>query len=368
MSYGEGRVFKRGVRWFIAYYCLKAGKHVEQREPGGLTEPEAQKTLKHRRKQIVASEFGGDAFTGPQRVTVDELLNDLVSEYKVQERELCKSASHMKPLRDFFGSELAVRVTSERLNRYILERRKGQAENSTINRQLSILRRAFHLAAGRTPSKFPKSQVPEFPARLEEHVREGFTNKGDLDAILASLTDADVRDYVAWAFWTGMRRGEIKKLTWAAFDRETSTLILPGRSTKTGTPRKLALEGGLHEIIKRRLSARRLECLFIFHRDGKPMGDFRKAWETACQKAGVLGLLFHDLRRTAVRNMIRAGVDKKVAKTISGHKTDAVFDRYDITSDEDLQEAALKIEAYIGTLPNQSNVSPMRTRTEHGQK
>jgi integrase len=144
-----------------------------------------------------------------------------------------------------------------------------------------------------------------------------------------------------------------------AFDRETSTLILPGRSAKTKKPRKLSLEGIYREMIARRLSTRRLDCPLIFHRQGQPMGAFRKAWANACKKVGVPGLLFHDLRRTAVRNMIRAGIDKTVAKKISGHRTDAVFDRYNITSDEDIRDAMQKNEVYVSALPAKSNITPL---------
>ena len=179
------------------------------------------------------------------------------------------------------------------------------------------------------------------------------------DAILSHLKDADVRDFVAWAFWTGMRRGEVNKLTWAAFDRETSTLILPGKSAKTKKPRKLVLEGIYREMIARRLSARRLDCHLIFHRHGEPMGAFRKAWANACKMAGVPGLLVHDLRRTAIRNMIRAGVEKSVAKKISGHRTDAVFDRYNITSDEDIRDAMQKNETYVSGLPVKSPLTAL---------
>src|SRR5438128_1109240 len=110
--------------------------------------------------------------------------------------------------------------------------------------------------------------------------------------------------------------------------------LCPPPSSKTGFGRILALEGPLRAIIERRLKARRLDCPVIFHRDGTPLGEFRKTWARACRAAGLAGKLVYDLRRTAVRNMVRAGVPERVAMTISGHRTRAVFDRYNIVSED----------------------------------
>src|SRR5207245_947792 len=90
---------------------------------------------------------------------------------------------------------------------------------------------------------------------------------------------------------------------WQAYDRETGVVRLPGKDAKTGKPRRIVLAGPLIALMARRIEARKThpECALIFHRHGKPVRDFRKAWANACTAAGVTGLRFHDLRRTALR-------------------------------------------------------------------
>jgi integrase len=156
-----------------------------------------------------------------------------------------------------------------------------------------------------------------------------------------------------------MRPGEIRALTWAAFDRETWTLRLHAKDAKTGYGRVLALEGPLRTIIDRRVASRRIGSPLIFHRRGRPVGDIRKQWKKACKAAGVVGKLLYDLRRTAIRNMVRAGVDPVVAMKVSGHRTRAVFDRYNIIAEADLRDAVLKTQAYVSSLPTERKVAQL---------
>jgi integrase len=98
-------------------------------------------------------------------------------------------------------------------------------------------------------------------------------------------------------------------------------------------------------------------CPLVFHRDGEPIKNFRKAWDTACTTAGCPDRIPHDFRRIAVRNLVRAGVPEKIAMGITGHKTRSVFDRYDIVDEADLRSA-------LGQLATSGKQS---TGTEKGQ-
>jgi len=141
-----------------------------------------------------------------------------------------------------------------------------------------------------------------------------------------------------------------------------------GRPGRSGDPaadfeersRACASAGGvLVAIIERRWQARRFRrpdgvdglAAYVFHRQGRPIGEFRKSWATACRKANLPDKLFHDLRRTGVRNMIRAGVPQSVAMAISGHRTISMFLRYNITSDQDMREAIRTTESHLAASP-----------------
>lgn len=151
-----------------------------------------------------------------------------------------------------------------------------------------------------------------------------------------------------------MRKGECCSLTWS--DIEGDVLTLRGENAKNGEARSVPLVGKLSEIIERRKAVRQVEengtarmVEFIFHRDGQPVGEFRKSWKAACKKAGISGRLFHDLRRSAVRNMTQAGVPQAVAMKVSGHKTPSMFQRYNIVATDDLRTALERTEQYRET-------------------
>src|SRR5215471_6204224 len=203
-----------------------------------------------------------------------------------------------------------------------------------------------------------------FITRLSEigNERQGFFETADFEAVVARLP-AYLQDLVRFGFLTGWRKGSIKSLRWS--DVGEDVIYLRAENSKSRKPETMPLEGELLDIIERRRAATVLEdkngskrfAEFVFHRKGQPIGDFRKAWATACKLAGVDHRLFHDLRRTASRNMISAGVPQAVAMKITGHRTDAMFRRYAIVDEEQKREALAKTQQHLAASAGRKVVS-----------
>lgn len=365
---GAGRVFPRGNRWWIAYYRRHHGVSEEIRESAGNTEAEARRLLKRRQDELAADRIGARRFIGPQqeRLTVLAVLDELIRDYELRGlASLGQLQAHLKHIKRFFGNDRAVEVTPARVNVYMERRKLEGAANATINREVEGLQRALSLAVDQERLV----SAPRFKSLPELNARQGFFERADFEAILPRLTrrgklDTDLQDFLSWGFWTGMRSGETKALTWAAFDRESWTIRLQAKDAKNRKGRAIPLEQELRIIIDRRLRARRLDCPFIFHRKGRQMGEFRKVWKRACLEAGLSGKTPHDFRRSAVRNMVRAGVNPDIARQISGHRTPAVFSRYNIISEADLRSAVNRTSEYVATLPTQPQVHVLRPATD----
>ncbi|MCZ6508335.1 MAG: site-specific integrase, partial [Acidobacteria bacterium] len=155
------------------------------------------------------------------------------------------------------------------------------------------------------------------------------------------------RGVVTLAFLTGWRiTSEVLPLEWGQVDRKAKTIRLEVGSTQNKKGRTLAYDRlpELEQVIEdawqehQRLAAEGVLCPNVFHRDGKPIKSFRCAWSSACETAGVPGKIPHDFRRTAARNLIRAGVSQSVAMQVTGHRTPSVFERYNITTNEDVRQ------------------------------
>jgi integrase len=142
----------------------------------------------------------------------------------------------------------------------------------------------------------------------------------------------------------GWRIGELTNLRVRQIDLSSRTVSLDPFTTKNDEARTAVMTGLVYALLQQCIAGKQRDQFVFTRPNGKRVGDFRGTWAKVCKEAGVEGLLFHDLRRTAVRNMVRSGIPERVAMIISGHKTRSVFDRYHIVSDSDLREAAIKLD------------------------
>lgn len=273
-------------------------------------------------------------------------------------------------------------ITIESIKKFKMQRQQEGASNATINRSLAALRRMFKIAL--QEKKLQPQHVP-FIGMLEEPLqpRAGFLEIRDYDKLHEALPEY-VRPLLQVGFYTGMRLGEILNLKWNRVHLEDGCIRLSPQDCKNKTGRYIPLIDGLPELLEnlRRENPTADGNEFVFLTpQGRPIGSFIKAWRNACVKTAIKttiygeeiishfdkdgtyhGFIFHDLRRSAVRNLIQAGVDPTTAKAISGHKTDEVFQRYDIKVEEDLQNAGEKVAAMLRKQREQVVKSPKRLR------
>lgn len=374
-SRGEGRIFSRKGSAFLwcAYYLR--GK--EYRESTETTDPDkAAKFLKRRLKEVGADQIGKATFVGPQqqRIKVSTLLDALERDFKLRGIDSPQFRCQLKNIRDYFGSCLAVAVTPDSVDAYIEERREAGFKPATINRCTQLLGQAYKLAI----EYKHLTTAPKIRHLSEkDNVRTGFFSDSEFSAVESLLPD-HLKDFCRFAYMTGWRKGEIASLRWS--DVEGDLVRLRGENAKNGEGRSVVLTGELARLIDRRKAARQVKtksgvtlASHVFHNGGLPIANFRKAWWSTCVGASVgtficptcnqsgtlhrcpeckietyySGKLFHDLRRTSVRNMVRAGVGEKIAMGISGHKTRSIFDRYNIVDEADLRDAMQRTQDYL---------------------
>ena len=344
MARGDGRIFQRNGIYWCAYY-LNGKEHRESTKEAD--EHEAQKYLAKVIKQVHADQIGARTFVTPKscRMKIRELVAALRLDYEHSGKLSPQNASELRRIEKDFGESRAIQLTAERVKRYVHARLVEGAKPATINRLLTFLIRAYSLAVENR--HLSEQDVPRIKLIAKVHnTRKGFCNRPEFDAIHRNLP-VGLQDFSLFGFLTGWRKGEISSLTWS--NVHDGTIRLDDEDSKNGEGRSLEIAGELVGMMERRQAARlagNVLSNFVFHRNGKPVKRFQKAWASACRKAGCPERLFHDLRRSAVRNLIRSGVPQSVAMRISGHKTISMFQRYNISSKDDLKAAMESVDRY----------------------
>lgn len=331
---GSGSIYQRGNIWWVQVYVdgkpiIESSKSNKKSEAVDL------------RNRLLAKKERGEISGGkPTTVLIDELLNDVLkSDIKESTRYVWEKVVE-KNIRPYFGKLKAQRLSTDHMDAYREKRKVEGRSDSTVNRELSILRTAFHNARKRTPPKV--LNLPYFPMVEETTVRKGFLT----DEQYAKLRDAlpeELKALFVTAYLTGIRKGELLAITWNQVDFELRAITLEKGETKNDDPRSVPIiKGDMLDLLTKAKAERDEkwpESPWVFNRAGEPIKDFRRAWDKACEAAGVPDFNIHDLRRTAVRNMRRAGIPQVVRMKISGHKTDSMERRYNIVDAEDLSHA-----------------------------
>jgi len=339
-----GSIYKRGQTYWIKY--SRHGKPYYESSRSH-KETDAKRLLKEREGEIAQGKMPGINF---ERVFFDDLAESFLADYRIngfKSMERARiSVNHLK--KDFEGYRIP-QITTPRIQAYIERRINEGAAHATINNELSALKRMLNLGARQTPPKVDR--VPYIPMLKTNNARKGFFEYGDFLALRENLPEY-LKGFATFGYRSGWRFLEIRNLTWKQINFDEGTASLESGETKNDEGRTLYLDAELKEVLLDQWETRKKNgvlLLYVFpnrENTGKIV-DIRKAWGTACKNAGIGKRLFHDFRRSAVRNMVRAGIPEQVAMKVSGHKTRAVFERYNIVNDADLQMAAMKNSQYL---------------------
>jgi integrase len=358
---GSGMLYRRGDTWWIKYH--QDGRPFY--ESTGLKDERKARTML--RDRVQRAESGAPVLPNLSRVTYDDAVKALKEHYTVTgARDLVEAGCRLAHLDRYFKGRRLASIGTQDSERYALARQGQGASNGSINRELAVLGRMLKLA-------YEHERLARMPVlrKLEEAApRQGFFEPEAFAAVRRRLpVDLQVAATIMYVY--GWRLREVLTLERRHLDLAASTITLDASRSKNGEGRVVALTADLHLLLTEQVErvkalerkAERIVPALFPHLTGrfagKPRDDFRRAWATACKAAGVPGMLRHDLRRTAVRNMERAAVPRSVAMKLTGHRTENVYRRYAIVSPADLKAAALKLS---GDIPGDNRPTVIETR------
>lgn len=375
---GTGSVYRRGVYWWFSYS-----------HNGKLYRETSESDSKSRAQKMLAarlSEIQEGKFSGPKRekTLVKELWEPLRLDYENNHRKSLDDLKrrwklHVGP---FFDELRVAQVSSDHVARYIGKRLKQGASNATVNRELAALKRAFYIGYEATPPRVMR--VPSIKLLEEDNTRQGFFEDDNYDKLVAANPDLWFRALVAvgrefgWRVFSELLAMRVKQV-----DLDKRVVRLEPGTTKNKAGREAGIPKHLLPLLAACIQGKEPDGFVFTRPNGRPIRDFRVTWGNACVSAGLgrlycrrclldrkrevpvtaaskkcpecgekltvrtrsyRGLIFHDLRRTAARNMRRAGIPEHVVMKRGGWKTAEVFHRYDIQDYSDQMDAAQKMD------------------------
>lgn len=321
----------------------------------------AEEILLDLRKRALGGKFG---WPHQSTATIKDLCDLVVKDYILNKRKSLHSAKQIRRFWvDQFGGREAESITGRLLNDLASVWVKGGLSSGRVNRRIAYLMRGYRLALNTDPPLL--TRIPVWTRLKEAPPRSGTWSWENFLRVRSALPP-HARPFVTICYWTGMRSGEVFSLTWpqihfSSLDQLVS-IELHGKDTKTSESRRIVMGGDLYQVLKEWLEATISSypnCTRVCHYKGRAVQSIKSSWRNACVKVGLAtwenpdgryvgnrryrGPLIHDFRRTGVTNMEDAGIPRKIAMSISGHKTDAVYRRYHIVKNEDLVDAARRL-------------------------
>jgi integrase len=340
---------------------------IPQYESSRSEEYDVARDLLRRREGAIADGVPITAAAG--RLRFRDAAADVERDFEVNDKATLDEVQrryrlHLIP---YFGRCRMAEIDTAMIRRYIAKRQADRivtgetsrpVSNGEINRELALIKRAFRLAYKEGRLLY----VPHVPMLKEAAPRKGFLDASQIQDVI-SILPAELRPVIQFTYITGWRMAsEVLPLTWDHVDFDASEIRLD--TSKNGEGRVFPMNEDLRTLLKAQQRERdRLRKAghivpWVFFRmvaEGRggpqkpqPILSLGKAWRTACRKAGCPGRILHDLRRSGVRNMIRAGIPESVAMRLVGHKTRSMLDRYNIIDNRDLRDAAEKLDGVIG--------------------
>ena len=393
---GEGSLFQHNGYWFYTYGYTVEGEHRKKKKCLGpaekfKTEAAVWTEAKRARDQFITDVKAGKITTSSaETVTCSELLTQYIAQLKAQRKpaayviEKCIEAN----IRPFFGSKRVAKLQTSDFERY-REIRTQKVSDATVDHDFSYLKSALLLEYKKTPSRV--ARVPHIVKSGEDNVRHGFLEFEGYEKVLLELP-LSLKSVLVVGYHIGNRKGALLDLRWSQVDFKNRVIRFIRMQNRKPVPVAAPIYGDMEEWLRRQKVYRDEhfpECEFVFFWypvdceiapiskkghggrrtvPGSKIKSFYDSWRAAVKNAGFPELLFHDLRRSAVRNMVeKIGMSEKRAMEISGHKTRSCFERYHIVSLADIQESGQKMDKWIKAQRGKQERETRATRISNGR-
>ncbi len=257
-----------------------------------------------------------------------------------------------KPLVTYFGKMAADKIKPSMVESFQDKMLKSKNrfgskyKPATVNRMVALMKRVFNLAI--REDMVLKNPCWKVTMLREDNKRDRILSGDEFNRLFAELP-AYLKPIISLGYYSGMRRGEILKLTWKKANMQEGYLDLEPEDTKNSEPRRIYFNDVLREVFKRAGKVRSLKHDYVFTYRGKPIKEFREGFNKALTKAGIEDFHFHDLRHTFNTNMRKAGVDQTVIMKLTGHKTLSMFNRYNTVDQEDAMGAMKRLDLFLSS-------------------